>query len=96
VELKDKKKELEDDRRFLDFEIRDCREQNQSLKVTISRTHNANDELAAQREDIASKYQSELSGSRLNLGGKYPPLDIPQNSSYIGNKETEMTTNRKG
>jgi len=28
VELKDKKKELEDDRRFLDFEIRDCREQN--------------------------------------------------------------------
>jgi DNA repair exonuclease SbcCD ATPase subunit len=93
VELKEKKKELEDDRRFLDFEIRDCREQNQSLKVMISRTHNANDDLAAQREDIASKYQSEISGSRGNLA-KYPPLDIPQNSSYIGNKETEMTTNR--
>ena len=27
-ELKNKKMELEDDRRFLDFEIRDCRQQN--------------------------------------------------------------------
>lgn len=53
VELKERKMELEDDRRFLDFEIRDCRQQNQSLKVTISKTHNKCDELNATKDELA-------------------------------------------
>ena len=88
-ELREKKKELDDDRKFLDFEIRDCRQQNQSLKVTISKTHNICDDLTSQKEEIASKYQSEINSgevSRMKLlnsgerafrthGGR--ELDIP-------------------
>ena len=48
--------ELEDDRRFLDFEIRDCRLQNQNLKVTISKTHNKCDELNATKDELVNKY----------------------------------------
>ena len=61
AELKQKKSELEDDRRFLDFEIRDCRQQNQSLKVAISKTHNKCDDLNATKEELVHKYASELS-----------------------------------
>lgn len=49
-ELRQKKSELEDDRKFLDFEIRDCRQQNQSLKITISKTHNMCDELISEKD----------------------------------------------
>jgi uncharacterized coiled-coil DUF342 family protein len=50
--------ELEDDRRFLDFEIRDCRQENQNLKVTISKTHNKCDELNATKDELSNKYGS--------------------------------------
>lgn len=59
TELRERKMELEDDRRFLDFEIRDCRAQNQSLKVTISKTHNRCEELNATKDQLALKYASE-------------------------------------
>ena len=32
--------ELEDDRKFLDYEIRDARQQNRMLKITLSKAHN--------------------------------------------------------
>jgi hypothetical protein len=59
--LKERKMELEDDRRFLDLEIRDCRLQNQNLKVTISKTHNKCDELQATKEELENQYAAELS-----------------------------------
>lgn len=61
VELEAKRKELEDDRRFLDFEIRDCRQQNQSLKVAISKIHNKVDELNQEKEELTGKIQKEFS-----------------------------------
>jgi phage shock protein A len=57
-ELTEKKKELEDDRRFLDFEIRDCRQQNQSLKLAISKTHNKCDDLNTTKGEILGKFAS--------------------------------------
>ena len=37
--------ELEDDRKFLDYEIRDSRLQNKMLKITLSKSHNQCEEL---------------------------------------------------
>ena len=39
-QLKAKQMELEDDRKFLDYEIRDSRLQNKMLKITLSKSHN--------------------------------------------------------
>ena len=61
AQLKEQKMELDDDRRFLDFEIRDCRLQNQNLKVTISKTHNKCDELNVTKDELVNKYATELS-----------------------------------
>ncbi len=43
--MKAKQLELEDDRKFLDFEIRDSRLQNKMLKITLSKSHNQCEEL---------------------------------------------------
>lgn len=74
--------ELEDDRRFLDFEIRDCRLQNQNLKVTISKTHNKCDELNATKDELVNKYANELSQNAQSvragsiISGYNPAIDL--------------------
>ena len=102
--------ELEDDRRFLDFEIRDCRLQNQNLKVTISKTHNKCDELNATKDELVNKYANELSQNAQSVragsmvsGYHGMQADMSaikaQDLSQIHNssymhKDTELTTNR--
>ena len=61
--------ELEDDRKFLDYEIRDCRIQNKMLKIALSKQHNQCEEMSIAnhtvKEEITqmkSQYQSNKPG----------------------------------
>lgn len=57
--------ELEDDRKFLDYEIRDCRIQNKMLKIALSKQHNqceqmseANHTVKEEIDQIKSQYET--------------------------------------
>ena len=84
-ELKNKKMELEDDRRFLDFEIRDCRQENQNLKVTISKTHNKCDELNATKDELSNKYASAGNSKVFDTNAQSALI---QQSSMLQNNQT--------
>ena len=44
--------ELEDDRKFLDYEIRDCRIQNKMLKIALSKQHNQCEEMSVANQTV--------------------------------------------
>ena len=93
-ELKERKMELDDDRKFLDFEIRDCRLQNQNLKVTISKTHNKCDELNATKDELNQKYASEVV-NQSGTTGKTSTPPLLQQSSILHQNAAEVMQDKR-